>query len=129
MARVFRFTLAALAATFLSTAFAGHCMNESKQEGAGQHVTVVLDAVTEEPVSIDGLTPSGHLKGGFADVWIDTDGDGVGDVHVGEVMLVGIHSFFSPGAAHNQAKPVLPPIMDGKDPGGPGKGVGTVGAP
>lgn len=54
-------------------AFAAACTNQSKPAGAGNHTNVVIDAFTEE-VTIDGF------NGGWADVWLDLNGDGVGDV-------------------------------------------------
>ncbi|HEX6301484.1 MAG TPA: hypothetical protein VF148_13550 [Acidimicrobiia bacterium] len=54
-------------------AFAAHCENLSKKEGAGTGITVLVDV--SGPV--ETVTVSGH--GGYADVWLDFDGDGTGD--------------------------------------------------
>lgn len=67
-------------------AFAAHCENLSKQEGAGNGITVLINASTGV------VTVSGH--GGYADVWIDFDGDGIGDLLAeSDVMIGKNHSY------------------------------------
>ena len=67
----------ALALTFViaGSAFAAHCVNESKQAGAGVHGAVLLDPVTFE-ATFEGANAGGKLPGGFADVYIDADDSG-----------------------------------------------------
>jgi hypothetical protein len=108
------------------SAFAAHCINENKPEGAGVHGAVLLDPVTFE-ATFEGINAGGRLPGGFADVYIDLDGSGTvtaGDIQVeNDIFLISNHS--------HQANPaqgipgVLPPILDGQDPAGEGRGVGV----
>lgn len=105
------------------TALGAHCVNESQKDGAGEHGIVIVNAQTGE-ASFVGLNPGGKLPGGFADVWLDTDGDGDGDVQIEEgIFLAANHSHkANPG----QGSPaVLPPVLGGRDPGGDGRGVGV----
>lgn len=108
------------------TAFAAECTNESNQAGAGQHVVVLLDPVTFAPTFI-GANAAGRLPGGFADVYIDFDDSGTlteADVQVeDDVFLVANHSFKANPAQGEPA--VLPPVGNGADPGGDGRGVGV----
>ncbi len=66
-------------------AFAAHCENLSKEPGAGTHTTVVINALTGE-ATID------TFNGGWADVWLDVDGDGTADMFLEEVQIGGNHS-------------------------------------
>ena len=108
------------------TALGAHCVNESKQAGAGQHVVVLIDPATGAPTFI-GANAAGRLTGGFADVYLDLDGSGTlsdADLQVeDDVFLIANHS----GKANPaQGEPsVLPPILAGSDPGGDGHGVGV----
>lgn len=97
---------AALLVFTAGPAFATHCVNLSKADGAGNHTTVVVDATTEEVVSISGL------NGGFADVWLDVDGDGTGDLLVAEDVMIGkqhspnvVGEWVNPGAIAKAANP------------------------
>jgi hypothetical protein len=105
------------------TALGAHCVNESKKADAGEHGTVIIDVATEV-ASFDGINPGGVLPGGFADVWLDFNGDGIGDLQVEEgIFLASNHSHRANPA---QGTPgVLPPVLNGADPGGDGRGVGT----
>ncbi len=115
-----------LTVVLAGTAFGAHCVNESKPEGAGVHGTVLINPITEEATFI-GLNPGGRLPGGFADVYIDLDLSGTltdADLQVeDDIFLISNHSH-KPNPA--QGIPgVLPPILDGADPGGDGRGVGV----
>lgn len=81
--------VAAVAALMLlaAPAWAAHCQNLSKPDGAGNHTDVVINAATGE-ATISGL------NGGWASVWLDVDGDGVGDVLLeeGDVQIGKNHS-------------------------------------
>ncbi len=108
------------------TALGAHCRNESKQGDAGQHVVVLINAVTGE-VTFEGTNAAGRLVGGFADIWLDLDGDGTGDVLAcDDVFIVSNHSGqAAPGQTEAPGAPgVLPPIIRGEDPGGEGSGLG-----
>ena len=86
-------------------AYAAHCTNRSKPEGAGNNGFIVVDAGSGEIVSAS----DGALHGGFIDVFLDTTGDGVGDLQVeDDVFIAKNHSpmhvgdpFVVPGAFHN----------------------------
>ena len=108
------------------TALGAHCVNESKQAGAGVHTVVLLDPVTFEATFPDA-NPAGRLPGGFADVYIDADDSGTltaGDIQVeDDVFLAANHSQkLNPAQG---APAVLPPILAGSDPGGDGHGIGV----
>jgi hypothetical protein len=118
----------ALALTFViaGSAFAAHCVNESKPEGAGVQGTVLLDPVTFEATFV-GLNSGGKLPGGFADVYIDADDSGTlteGDIQIeNDIFLASNHSHkLNPAQG---APAILPPVLNGADPGGEGRGVGT----
>jgi hypothetical protein len=118
----------ALSVLIAGTAFGAHCINESKPDGAGNHVVVLIDPTTGEPTFI-GANAAGRLTGGFADVYLDLDGSGTltdADLQVeDDVFLVANHS----GKANpaQGAPAILPPILAGSDPGGDGHGVGVAG--
>ena len=118
----------ALALTFViaGSAFAAHCVNESKREGAGVQGSVLLDPVTFEATFV-GLNSGGKLPGGFADVYIDADDSGTlteVDIQIeDDIFLASNHSHkLNPAQG---APAILPPVLNGADPGGDGRGVGT----
>lgn len=118
----------ALALTFViaGSAFAAHCVNESKPQGAGVQGTVLLDPVTFQPTFV-GENNGGRLPGGFADVYIDADDSGTltdADIQIeDDIFLISNHSHkLNPAQG---APGVLPPVLNGADPGGDGRGVGT----
>jgi|SRR5687768_6255345 len=110
------------------SAFAAHCINESKREGAGVHVNVMINPFDPTaPPAFEGANGAGRLPGGFADLYLDFDLSGTvtpGDVQIeNDVFLISNHSQKGNPA---QGEPgVLPPILDGRDPGGEGRGVGV----
>ena len=114
----------ALSILIAGTAIGAHCRNESKAAGAGQHITVTIDAATGAP-TFTGTTAKGMLRGGFADIWLDTNGDGVGDVQLcDDVFLVSNHSPSGPAAGQDEGGlAALPPIIRGANPGGDGAGL------
>ena len=118
---------AALALVIAGTAFAAHCVNESKQAGAGVHGAILLDGVTFQPIAFIGINAGGVVPGGFADVYIDADGTGTlteGDfLAEDDIFLAANHSHKANPAQGVPA--VLPPVLAERDPGGDGRGVGT----
>jgi hypothetical protein len=109
-------------------ALGAHCINESKKPGAGNHGIVLLDPTTFEATFI-GLNAGGKLPGGFADVYLDADDSGTlteADIQLeDDIFLISNHSH-QPNPA--QGVPgILPPILNGSDPGGAGHGVGVRG--
>lgn len=128
MRRALISTGSALLLTFAvaGSAFAAHCINENKPDGKGVHGAVLVNPFTDE-VSFVGANAAGRLPGGFADVYLDFDQSGTisaGDVQVeDDIFLISNHSHKANPA---QGIPgVLPPILDGRDPGGEGRGVGV----
>lgn len=118
----------ALALTFVvaGSAFAAHCVNESKPDGAGVQGAVLLDPATFEATFV-GLNAGGKLPGGFADVYIDADDSGTlteADIQIeDDIFLISNHSHkLNPAQG---APAILPPVLAGMDPGGDGTGVGT----
>jgi hypothetical protein len=84
--------VAALTVLGAAPAFAAHCINQSKPGGAGNLTTVIIDVATGE-ASFEGVNAAGRLTGGFADVYLDFDGDGAGDLQVeDDVFLAANHS-------------------------------------
>ena len=66
--------------------------NQSKPGGAGNLTTVIIDVATGE-ASLAGVSAAGRLTGGFADVYLDFDGDGAGNlVTEDDVFLAANHS-------------------------------------
>ena len=113
-----------LTVVLAGTALGAHCVNESKPEGAGVHVVVLLDPDDPTaPPAFEGANAAGRLPGGFADVYIDTDRSG--DVQEeDDVVLIANHSGKANPAQGEPA--ILPPILAGEDPGGDGHGVGVI---
>jgi hypothetical protein len=84
--------VAALLVMGAAPAFAAHCINQSKPDGAGNLTTVIIDVATDE-ASFEGANAAGKPRGGFTDVYLDFDGDGVGDLQVeDDVFLIANHS-------------------------------------
>jgi hypothetical protein len=113
-----------LAMAVASTAFASHCFVAAKPDGAGQQLIVLIDPVTGAPTFI-GTNAAGRQTGGFADVYLDLDRSGTltdGDLQVeNDVFVIANHSEnFNPAQG---APAVIPPIKNGGDPAGPGKGI------
>ena len=107
------------------TALGAHCQNESKRADAGQQLTVIVNLVTGA-VTFEGTNAAGRFPGGFADVWLDVDGDGTPDVLAcDDVFIVSNHSGqAAPGQSEGPGAPAaLPPIIRGEDPGGSGSGL------
>jgi hypothetical protein len=114
-----------LALVVAGTALGADCQNESKVSDAGQHATVIVNTVTGA-VTFTGLNAAGRLTGGFADVLLDFNGDGIGDLLAcDDVFIVSNHSGqAAPGQATAPGAPgALPPIIRGDDPGGAGAGL------
>ncbi len=110
------------------SAFAAHCINERKPEGAGVQGNVLINPFDfTAPPTFEGANAAGRLPGGFADVYLDFDLSGTlteGDVQIeNDIFLISNHSHKANPA---QGQPgVLPQILDGRDPGGEGRGVGV----
>ena len=110
------------------TAFATHCGNTSKPDGAGQHVVLLVNPVTEAFTPLAGMNANGRFTGGFADVYIDLDLSGTissGDLHINDTFLISQHSFSaSRGQDGGEGLAVLPPILHSSDPAGAARGAG-----
>lgn len=86
---LFAWLVAVFVLASAAPALAAHCINQSKPDGAGNHTNVIVDLSVpgEETVTLEGK------NGGFADVWLDFDGDGIGDLQVeDDVFLIGNHA-------------------------------------
>lgn len=124
--------VAAPAALLLSlivagSAFATHCGNASKPDGAGQQVVVLVNPITEAETVLSGLNAGDRLKGGFADVYIDLDLSGTissGDLKINDTYLISLHSGKSSPGQDAGGLPALPPIVRGDDPAGALRGAG-----
>jgi hypothetical protein len=108
------------------TALGAHCVNESKQPGAGVQGVVLINPQTGTATFPDA-NAGGRLPGGFADVYLDLDLSGTltaGDLQVeDDIFLAANHSHKANPAQGVPA--VLPPILAGSDPGGDGHGIGV----
>jgi hypothetical protein len=82
----------ALTAVTAGAALGAHCINQSKPEGAGVRGQVIINVATGE-VSFVGANAAGRLPGGFADVYLDFNGDGIGDQQIeNDIFLISNHS-------------------------------------
>lgn len=82
----------ALLALTAGAALGAHCINQSKPEGAGVRGQVIINAETGA-VSFIGANAAGRLPGGFADVYLDFNGDGIGDQQIeNDIFLISNHS-------------------------------------
>lgn len=109
------------------TALATHCGVNSKPDGAGQHVVILVNPVTNAVTPIAGFNAAGKFTGGFADVYIDFDLSGdisAADCKINDTFLISEHSgAASPGQVQGGLA-VNPSIRRGSDPAGPDHGVG-----
>jgi hypothetical protein len=62
-------------------ALAAFCTNTAKPDGAGNVGDLIIDVSTGEPSSMP-TNPGGRVAGGFVDVWLDFNGDGIADQKV-----------------------------------------------
>lgn len=85
------------------TALAAFCGNESKQADKGQHATLLVNLAVSPPTQtiLEGGTPSGNVTGGFVDVLLDFNGDGIGDCLIDDTFVLSEHQLFhiAPGQA------------------------------
>jgi hypothetical protein len=82
----------ALLALTAGAALGAHCVNQSKPEGAGVRGSVIINVETGATTFV-GVNPGGKLPGGFADVYLDFNGDGIGDQQVeNDIFLISNHS-------------------------------------
>ncbi len=109
------------------TAFATHCGIENKPDGAGQHVTLLVNPVMETVTVLAGANKAGRFTGGFADVYLDFDLSGTissGDGLINDTLLISEHSLNNAPGQDAGGLAVLPNIRRGADPAGTGKGAG-----
>ena len=109
------------------TAFATHCGNESKQAGAGQLQTILANPVTGEFTFLEGGNAAGRFRGAFLDVYLDFDLSGTvtsGDGFIDDTYIISLHSGTASPGQDEGGLSVIPSILRGTDPAGPGKGVG-----
>ncbi|MBI2777600.1 MAG: hypothetical protein HYX57_10125 [Chloroflexi bacterium] len=110
-------------------AFGANCVNANKPDGAGQKVVVLITSFSPEEEIVIGANAAGRWRGGFVDVYFDADGSGTltqGDpLLINDTFLVANHSFRDNPAQTDPSfgHAVLPPVLNGADPGGAGRGV------
>jgi hypothetical protein len=109
------------------TAFATHCGNESKQAGAGQLQTILVDPASGEFTFLEGGNAAGKFRGAFLDVYLDFDFSGdvsSGDGFIDDTYIASQHSGSAAPGQDDGGLAVIPNILRGTDPSGPGRGVG-----
>jgi len=109
------------------TAFATHCGNESKKSGAGQHQTILVNPGTGAFSFLEGGNAAGKFRGAFLDVYLDFDSSGdvsSGDGFIDDTYIISLHSGRAAPGQDDGGLAVIPSILRGTDPAGPGKGVG-----
>jgi hypothetical protein len=109
------------------TAFATHCGNESKTAGAGQLQTILVDPASGEFTFLEGGNAAGKFRGAFLDVYLDFDFSGdvsSGDGFIDDTYILSLHSGRAAPGQDDGGLSVIPSILRGTDPAGPGKGVG-----
>jgi hypothetical protein len=116
----------------VGTTLAAFCGNESKQDGAGQHAVLLVDLSTSpETITIlSGANAAGNVTGGFVDVQLDFNGDGIGDCFIDDTYFISEHSGqIAPGQALGEPPlAVNPAIHRGQHPdGNPGQETTGVG--
>lgn len=121
--------LAVPAAALLSilvagTSLAAFCGVDSKPEGAGQNIVFWVDLSVDPPVQtvLEGANAAGKFTGGFADVYLDFNGDGVADCFIDDTFLISEHSGSVAPGQDFFGLPVNPGVTNGfereQDPGG-----------
>ena len=128
--RVLALPLAALLSLLVSsTALAAFCSVQSKPEGAGQRMVLWVDLSVSPPVQtiVEGGNAAGKFTGGFADVYLDFDGDGTAECFIDDTFLISEHSGSIAPGQDFFGLPVNPGVTNGfergVDPGG-ANGVG-----
>jgi hypothetical protein len=109
------------------TAFATHCGNENKKAGAGQHQTILVNVATGAFTFLEGGNDAGKFRGAFLDVYLDFDFSGdvsSGDGFIDDTYIISQHSGAAAPGQDGDGLAVIPSILRGTDPAGPGKGVG-----
>lgn len=109
------------------TAFATHCGNESKKAGAGQMQTILVNPETGAFSFLEGGNAAGRFRGAFLDVYLDFDLSGdvsTGDGFIDDTYILSQHSGRAAPGQDDGGLAVIPSILRGTDPAGPGKGVG-----
>ena len=131
MRRLVSIPIAALLSLLIvSTAFASFCGNESKTAGAGQHAVLLVDlSTTPETVTIvSGANAAGKVTGGFVDVQLDFNGDGIGDCIIDDTYFISEHSGHVAPGQDDGGLAVNPAVHRGQHPdGNPGQDTTGVG--
>ncbi len=101
-----------------SYVFASECFVAKKPNGAGNFGDVIVDVSQPGPPTVTEPTnPGGQTAGGFVDVYLDFNGDGIGDLQIQD------NTFALPSSTALDADPAphLPHVA--MESAGPGKGI------
>ena len=122
-------TAVLLSLAVAGTALGAFCTSESKRDGAGQKMVLWVDLSLDPPVQtiVEGANAAGRFTGGFADVYLDFNGDGTADCFINDTFLISEHSGSIAPGQDFFGLPVNPGVTNGfehgRDPGG-ANGVG-----
>ena len=104
------------------TALGAFCGVDSKPSGAGQRIVLWVDIPTETQTIVSGANAAGKFTGGFADVYLDFNGDGTADCFIDDTFLISEHSGSIAPGQNFFGLPVNPGVTNGfergADPGG-----------
>ena len=104
------------------TALGAFCGVDSKPSGAGQKMVLWVDIPSGVQTILEGANAAGKFTGGFADVYLDFDGDGTADCFIDDTFLISEHSGSVAPGQDFFGLPVNPGVTNGfargVDPGG-----------
>ena len=86
-----------------------------------------MDPVSGAFTFLEGGNAAGTFRGAFLDVYLDFDLSGdvsSGDGFIDDTYIISQHSGRAAPGQDDGGLAVIPSILRGSDPGGPGKGVG-----
>jgi hypothetical protein len=99
------------------TALGAFCGVDSKPSGAGQLIVLWVDIPSGVQTIVSGANAAGKFTGGFADVYLDFDGDGTADCFIDDTFLISEHSGSVAPGQDFFGLPVNPGVSNGFDRG------------